>query len=239
MNSDRNYRAIMIPKKMNNYILKYKKSDIHCSIAGSLPSSTSLELINCFNTILNYIKKNPIFYNSLVPITMDNFAPKIIKEMIRASNLANTGPMACVASAVNNHLKNYLIRNGKSNFILENGGDILLYGDIERIIKIYSGNSPLNNKIKIKIDSGYSQLGVCTSAGTIGPSLSLGTADAAVVISKDILLADALATYIGNMVKEESDINYALEYGYKTNNIEGILIIKNNSLGAIGNINLV
>ena len=43
-------------------------------------------------------------------------------------------------------------------------------------------------------------MGICTSSGSVGPSISFGFADAAVAISEDVALADAAATALGNAV---------------------------------------
>ena len=70
-----------------------------------------------------------------------------------------------------------------------------------RKVGIYAGNSPLSEKLALEISPEMSPLGICTSSGTVGHSLSFGKADAALIISKDTFLADAVATATGNMVK--------------------------------------
>ena len=47
-------------------------------------------------------------------------------------------------------------------------------------------------------------MGICTSSGTVGHSLSFGKADAVCVKAKSVSLADAAATAIGNMVKSQT-----------------------------------
>ena len=54
------------------------------------------------------------------------------------------------------------------------------------------------NILKAEVYPEKSKLGICTSAGTVGPSLSFGKADAVVVVCEDVLLADAFATAFGN-----------------------------------------
>jgi hypothetical protein len=97
----------------------------------------------------------------------------------------------------------------------------------------------LSNRIGIKIDTLASPLGVCTSSGTVGPSLSFGTADAVTIVSPSASLADAAATAVGNLVKSSADISQALEVGKKIRDVSGILIIKDDQMGVWGNINLV
>ena len=82
-------------------------------------------------------------------------------------------------------------------------------------------------------------LGVCTSSGTVGHSLSFGKADAVCVISKSSTLADAAATAIGNLVKGKGDIRTALEKGIEIEGVLGALIIIGEQFGVIGEIELI
>ncbi len=103
---------------------------------------------------------------------------------------------------------------------------------------MYAGDSPLNGKIALKIYPEKTPLGICTSSGTVGHALSFGKADAAVVISKDAFLADAVATAVGNRVKSVSDIEKAMEFASKIEGIEGVLVIIGDSIGAWGDIEI-
>jgi len=67
-------------------------------------------------------------------------------------------------------------------------------------IAIFAGQSPLSYKVGLHLPAALMPVGVCTSSGTVGHSLSLGKADAAVVVAKSTPLADAVATRLGNEV---------------------------------------
>jgi hypothetical protein len=82
-------------------------------------------------------------------------------------------------------------------------------------------------------------IGICTSAGTVGHSLSFGQADAVVVISKDTALADGVATYIGNITILPADIENSLKTAMAIEGIEGVVIIVGETLGALGEIEFV
>ncbi len=58
--------------------------------------------------------------------------------------------------------------------IVENGGDIFLKSSSQRVISIFAGTSPLSQKVGIKIPAEDTPIGVCTSSGKIGHSLSFG-----------------------------------------------------------------
>jgi hypothetical protein len=123
--------------------------------------------------------------------------------------------------------------------IIENGGDIYLATSKERIIGIYAGHSPLSLKIGIVIRPEESPLGICTSSGTVGHSLSFGKADAICILSKSATLADAAATAVGNIVQEKKDIELGLQRGKEIEGVLGTLIIIGEKMGVWGNIKLI
>lgn len=82
-------------------------------------------------------------------------------------------------------------------------------------------------------------MGVCTSSGTVGPSLSFGNADAVCILSKSAGLADAAATAVGNRVREKRDIEQGLLTGKEIEGVLGMLIIIGERMGAWGSIRLV
>jgi ApbE superfamily uncharacterized protein (UPF0280 family) len=73
----------------------------------------------------------------------------------------------------------------------------------------------------------------------VGPSLSLGLADAVVIMAPSAALADAAATAVGNRVKTAEDITAALEYGQKIEGVTGIIIIAGDRMGAWGEVELL
>jgi hypothetical protein len=93
-------------------------------------------------------------------------------------------------------------------------------------------------KIGIVIEPGETPLGICTSSGTVGHSLSFGKSDAVCVLSKSAALADAAATAVGNIVREKKDIERGLERGKEIEGVSGVLIIVGEKMGAWGDIHL-
>ncbi|MBP1745509.1 MAG: hypothetical protein H6Q54_124, partial [Deltaproteobacteria bacterium] len=106
-------------------------------------------------------------------------------------------------------------------------------------ILVYAKKSPFSQKIAIKIKERDKPYGVCTSSATVGPSLSLGKADAVCIVADSALFADGLATCIGNSVKSKDDINMAIEIGKSFSNIIGILIIVGDNLGIWGDLEII
>jgi ApbE superfamily uncharacterized protein (UPF0280 family) len=82
-------------------------------------------------------------------------------------------------------------------------------------------------------------LGICTSSGTIGHSISHGRADAVVVTALSTALADAAATAIGNRVHHQRDLDSAIAFGQRIQGLQGIVVIIGEDMGAWGQVELV
>jgi ApbE superfamily uncharacterized protein (UPF0280 family) len=96
----------------------------------------------------------------------------------------------------------------------------------------------LSGRIGLEIRGEETPLGVCTSSGTVGHSVSFGKADAVVVLSPSTTLADAAATAIGNMVKKANDMPKALEFAGNIDGLKGVLIIKDDRIAMWGNLKI-
>ena len=159
--------------------------------------------------------------------------------MAASTEKVDIGPMAAVAGLFSEKVGKVLLKK-TDEVIVENGGDIFIKTKKDPIIGIYAGdNSPFTGKLAIKISSKSTPCGICTSAGTVGPSLSKGTADAVIVLSPETTLADAAATALGNMVQSKTDIDKTINYGKKIDNITGLVIIKDDKIGVWGELEIV
>ena len=186
-----------------------------------------------------YIAKNPDFLLSIEPLkyNKENLY-EIVLKMYESSSKADVGPMACVAGTISEMSLDFLIDNGSTYSIVENGGDIALVNDEDVLCGIYSNNEILGNNIAFKIRSRKKPLGICTSSGKIGHSISFGSSDSVTVISKSPSLADGLATRIANEVNGETSedkVSNALECGENYKEFfDGVLIISDENVGTIG-----
>lgn len=228
----------MKSEKFINFTVVDKESDLHISAKSSIEKEAKMYLAKYRKAIKDYGDNNIEFYKSLVPLEVSENANEIIKNMATAAKDAKVGPMAAVAGAISQYVGLELLKY-TDEIIIENGGDIFIKTNKTRKIMIYAGKSPFSEKIALSIAPEDTPLGICTSAGTIGHSLSFGNADAVVVLSKDTLLADATATAIGNIIKGPNDIDKGIEYGKAITGVEGILIIIDDKMGVWGKIELV
>ena len=235
---ERTYRNRVSHNDLTSFHISVRETDllIYCDTDLSQKAFESVYIYRGF--IESYIKNHLDFLTSLSPVRADDFAPPIIRDMIKAALIANVGPMASVAGAISEYVANDLLRMSQ-NVIVENGGDISLKTNREVRVGVFAGNSPLTYKINLLFKPAQMPLGVCTSSGTVGHSLSFGNADAVCVVSKSSTMADAAATAIGNVVKGKGDIRTGLEKGIEIEGVLGALIIIGDQFGAIGDIELI
>jgi ApbE superfamily uncharacterized protein (UPF0280 family) len=233
----RTYRERVKSDDLVSFEVVVKETDLLIRAESDLQPEAREAVHRCRHQIESYIAMNPGFERSLVPVEEDAFAPKIIREMICSSRLASVGPMASVAGAVAESVgRELLARSGQ--VIVENGGDLFLASSRLRTVAIYAGASPLSMKLGLVIEPGETPLGVCTSSGTVGPSLSFGKADAVCIVAPSAALADAAATAVGNRVRRETDIEEALDRGMEIEGVLGVLVIMGERLGAWGRVRL-
>jgi ApbE superfamily uncharacterized protein (UPF0280 family) len=238
MYEERFYRNMTRPRDLICYEVAHKETDLFCCTKTDLSVFIKERVFSYRHQLDEYIHIKPIFKESLTHVESDPFAPAIVKEMIAASSALNVGPMATVAGAMAEFIGRDIM-DLSDVFIIENGGDICLKTDVERIIQIYAKDSPFSEKIGVKLKPNDHSYGVCTSSATVGPSLSLGNADAVCIIADSALFADGLATCLGNIVKKKDDISIAIEKGQQFPGVIGILIILGEHLGIWGDLDIV
>lgn len=241
---ERFYRERHNTDNMLRFTLCEGESDIEVLVEavedGEIVSKLGAYLHRLREELKSHISRRPEFLTSLVPIEEWDDCEAWIKTMYHGSAMAQVGPMACVAGSIAQELGQWIhTQYGPVEYMIENGGDLFVYTKKERRIQVFAGESILSDKIRFKILPSQQPIGICTSAGTVGPSLSFGIADAVVVLSKDNALADAVATRLGNEVKSSKYIDTAIQIGKSIKGIEGILIIQQEHLGVWGNIELV
>jgi len=238
MYEKRTYRNLVKTDDLIKFEVIVKETDLLIRAEKDFSKEARESVLKYRHQLETYMAKNPAFQRSLVPLKENPYAPEIVREMIQTSQLAGVGPMAAVAGAMAECVSRDLIKLSKE-LIVENGGDIYLVTSRERTIGIYAGNSPLSLKIGILISPEETPLGVCTSSGTVGPSLSFGKADAVCILARSSALADAVATAVGNIVEEEKDIESGLERGREIEGVLGTLIIIEEKMGVWGNVRLI
>ncbi len=238
MYQPRSYRNEIKDGDLVSFTVTVKETDLYIRAGRDLTPQAQSAVHEVRSALEEYIREHPLFLHSLAPVEVENDVAEIVRVMAEAARLANVGPMAAVAGAVAEMVGRKLLALSPE-VIVENGGDIFLKVSSRRQIGIYAGGSAFTGKLAIEVGPGQTPLGICTSSGTVGPSLSLGLADAAIITSPSAALADAAATAVGNVVRGEQDIDAAIEHGKKIRGVTGIIVMVGGSMGAWGDIKLV
>jgi len=235
----RTYRQFIDHAGLISFQVRIRETDLHVMADADLTGQVFDLVLRYRSQLENYIAKNPEFLSALTPLPPDPLAPAIVKSMLQAGEAAKVGPMAAVAGALAEFVGKDLLAAETSEIIIENGGDIFLNRRKDCTIGIFAGASPLSNRLGIIIPAARMPMGICTSSGTVGHSLSYGKADAATVLAPSTSLADAVATRVGNEIKKSGDIDQALALAQTIPGVSGVLVIHEEQLGAWGEVELV
>ena len=238
----RSYRCLASEEELVSTFFKLKETDLHILAARDVADEVS-ELATRYRLqIESYLAGHPEFGAALTPLEPDELAPPVVSRMMEAALEAGVGPMAAVAGGIAESVGRGLLEGGLEEIIVENGGDIFLNRSVELTVSVYAGQSPLSNQLGLKILPDQMPLGVCTSSGTVGHSLSFGLADSVTVLADSAYVADAAATRLGNEVgsakESASGIDRALEVAASMPLLRGVLIICGETIGAVGDIEL-
>jgi ApbE superfamily uncharacterized protein (UPF0280 family) len=236
----RTYRTQFNTKRFTGFEVAHLETDLWIGIdpdsyRGEMKDAALSKIKNLRATFDEYISIEPFFKKSLKPFHPSEKAPQEAVEMATAAEKAGIGPMSSVAGLFAREVGKEIIQNfSVSEMVIENGGDIYVLLKNELILSVFAGESILSERIGLVIPAEKSSLGICTSAGTVGPSLSYGKADAVVVICEDVLLADAFATAFGNKVKSPNDVQKVINRAEKYPEILSMLIICEDKIGIWG-----
>ena len=237
MYEPRTYRHWIKDNDLTSFNVVVKETDLYIRASTNLGEKAYNLVLKYRNALESYIRQHPDFVTSLEPLPVSDDAPRIIIEMSAAAEKVGVGPMASVAGAIAEFVGNELSAFSPE-IIIENGGDIYLKSLEKRIVGIYAGELPLTGKIGLEINGQDTPLGICTSSGTVGHSISYGKADAVVVLSKSATLADAAATAIGNLIVQPGDIPNGLDFANGIDGLKGVIIIKGDKVGLWGDVKI-
>ncbi|MEW6034742.1 MAG: UPF0280 family protein [Chloroflexota bacterium] len=233
----RSYRGWVERGDLVSFSVTVKETDLLVRARSDL-SPQAVETVNeCRSALEGYIKEHPQFLYTLEPLRVADDAPALVKEMALAAEESGVGPMAAVAGAIAEAVGRRLLELS-DEVIVENGGDIFISSQCRRRIALYAGESPLSGRVAFEVQPEQTPLGVCTSSGTVGHSLSFGLADAVVCFSPSTALADAAATAIANRVLSTEDIHKAIEFAQGIPRLSGVAIIKGDALGLWGKLTI-
>ena len=148
----------------------------------------------------------PLLRQKAYRIKQTAFLPEVAKKMVEAVKIvdeATLTPMAAIAGAVADALKERC-RSEELNFIsINNGGDISIGNQRGRTFRVGLGdiNRSAATPYVLRI-AGMTDCGIASS-GFGGRSLTLGLADIVTVVADTGAIADAAATFVCNNTNAE------------------------------------
>ena len=236
--TDRHYRKRARTRGLRSFQVGVKETDLWVSAERELKREARDLIIRYRQQLEGYIESHPLFLTALQPMPEDPYAPPMVAEMIGMTKRIGVGPMAAVAGALAQFVGQGLLPLSEQ-VIVENGGDIFLQTKGAATISVFAGDSPLSERIGLKIPVRQMPLGVCSSSGKIGHSLSKGVADVVCILSSSALLADGAATYLGNRIKGASDLRAFGDWVQEIDGLLGGMAVVGDKMAVWGDIELV
>jgi hypothetical protein len=244
MYQERVYRKAVNSNRFFYFRVVVLETDLWIGIGHEPYASLRFELeeiIRLYRSeIENYGNMYRPFFDSRIPIPVNNAMPPTVREMCEAVQRPGVGPMAAVAGVMAERIGRSLeTKFPDSEIIVENGGDIWAKFHTPLTIRIDAGKSDFTEKLGILLPPDLSPCGICTSSGTVGHSLSFGNADAVTIVSKKASVADAWATSICNKIKTSRDLNLLSDVFQNEDQILACIAIIDNQIVAVGAIELI
>ena len=233
--AERFYRKWQEPEGLTPFRIQQGETDLQIYAVSDLMGRAAELTAQYRKQLEETIGQNPQFQSSLKPLNIESHY-SIIEDMINKSKLAGVGPMAGVAGAIAEYV-GYGLLPFSDELIVENGGDIFIKTQSDRTMHVYAGEeSPFRDRLFLKLKARQKPYGICTSSAHIGHSLSLGSTDATVIIAPSAITADVFATAIGNLMKDEDDIDRGLAMVQDCGVCFAALIVIGDRIGAWGDI---
>lgn len=237
---ERSYRSRYSSEGRRWFRVSFLESDLWIGVddgsySPSMEHDIYARLVDLRRSMDAYLALDPAYRTALVPYDAATAAPQIMKDMSAVCHRTGIGPMSAVAGAVAKYIADGI---DSSEVIVENGGDIYARAREDMDISVFAGSSPLSEKVGLHIPAAAFPLGVCTSSGTVGPSLSLGRADAVMIVCRDVLLADSYATAMANRIRTADDLEPVIGQIQNKSDILGALAVKDDRMAVCGQFEL-
>lgn len=205
-------------------------------IVGAIETAARSVLVN--RALLeDYSKLNPTFVHSLVPMEVEENAPRAVRLASDAAFAAQVGPFAAVPGAIADLALEEMRSCRPSVCLVENGGEIAADSKTPLNVGVYAGVSPISGRVGFRLDSDDFPIGIATSSASVSHAISLGEADAAVAIADTAALSDACATAICNAVSGddvEGSVQTGLEVAEAIPNLRGAFVVRGEHVGSVG-----
>jgi ApbE superfamily uncharacterized protein (UPF0280 family) len=150
----------------------------------------------------------PILRQKAYRIKNVSYVPEVVRKMVEATKMVDETtltPMAAVAGTVSDMVRGFLLSEGYEFISVNNGGDISIYNQHRRVLRIGIGDIRTGKPTPYALSiEGLRDYGLATS-GFGGRSFTLGMAEMGTVLAGSGALSDAAATYICNKTNTDTD----------------------------------
>lgn len=160
--------------------------------------------------IERHVRRDRFFLTTLEPYDPDPDSGRVVRRMCDAAAAAGVGPMAAVAGAIAQEALEAMLARGCRHAWVDNGGDIAMLPGRPVTVEVFH-EPGADTAFALELEGTGRARGICSSSGTLGHSISFGNADVVVAIASDAVLADALATAIGNLVSGPGSLGKCFE----------------------------
>jgi ApbE superfamily uncharacterized protein (UPF0280 family) len=181
------------------------------------------------------IRKDRFFLTTLEPYDSGSCTSETTARMCAATKQAGVGPMAAVAGAIAQAALDAMIAEGCRHAWVDNGGDVALVLESPLTLEIFT--TPGSSKaFAFELRTTGRAMGICSSSGRLGHSISFGDSDIAVTIADDAVVADAFATALGNEVKDETSLNKCFDILRSAKAVKGGLAMIDGAVAMYGEV---
>jgi ApbE superfamily uncharacterized protein (UPF0280 family) len=186
---------------------RFEIGETAVTIAGDsrhIPSATGA-IAAARRAIERQIAADPHFLTTFEPYDHRCATNDIARRMCEAASIAGVGPMATVAGTVAQAALEAMAGDGCDHGWVDNGGDVALTLSRPTTVEVFCGSDSME-AFGLEVEPTDGIIGICSSSGKLGHSISLGAADVCVAIAESAILADAFATAICNRVGSPDDL---------------------------------
>ncbi len=181
------------------------------------------------------ITLDPFFLTTFEPYDRALAENEAAVRMCDASEAVGIGPMACVAGAVAQAGLEAMVARGCRHGWIDNGGDIALILEEPTTIEVFSDPETCN-AVAFEMRTLGKMMGVCSSSGKLGHSISLGQSDISVAVADSAVLADAMATAIGNAAHADHGLETAFADVSSVDGFIGGMVMLDGAVGIVGDL---
>lgn len=180
------------------------------------------------------VRRDPFFLTTMEPYTPDDAGP-LVRRMCEAAEAAGVGPMATVAGAIAQATLEAMVAEGCGHGWVDNGGDIALVLGAPVTMEVFH-RPGARTAFGLALEQTEGVLGVCSSSGRLGHSISLGDADVALAIADSAILADAVATSVGNRVTDHESLRTCFRHVKGITGLRGGLAMMDGEVAVFGRV---